>query len=130
MKLNSLIASVRCALLDDRLRKIYGERIQHSPSSFNWIKTLDNESFDNFFTDFAGQARVRWHYGVAHPLLCSFEDSFMADRGRPWLPEDNANPAKIFVGAVLDNPLLRHSEDELQDVCGEHIDPTHSPDQS
>ena len=33
----------------------------------------------------------------AHPLLCSFEDSFMAEHGRGWLPEDNANRARTFV---------------------------------
>ena len=97
MKLNRLVASVRNALLDDKLRMIYGKRI-HAPSEFfDWIKLLDDERFDDFFTDFAGQARIRWHYGVAHPLLCSFEDSFMADHGRGWLPGNNADRARTFV---------------------------------
>ena len=99
MKLNRLVASVRNALLDDKLRMTYGKRIDAPSEFFDWIKLLDDERFDDFFTDFAGQARIRWHYGVAHPLLCSFENSFMADHGRGWLPGngDNADRAKAFV---------------------------------
>ena len=96
-KLNRLLASVRDALVDDELRATYGELIERGPESFNWIKVLRDEEFDVFFTDFAGQGRIRWHYGVAHPLLCSFEDSFMAEDGRGWLPEDNADRARTFV---------------------------------
>lgn len=104
MKLNRLLTDVRSALLDDGLRMIYGTRI-HAPSEFfNWINVLDHERFDDFFTDFAGQARIRWHYGVAHPLLCSFEDSFMADHGRGWLPENNADRAKTLVRTCPDTP--------------------------
>ncbi|CAD6566990.1 MAG: hypothetical protein ASARMPRED_000454 [Alectoria sarmentosa] len=97
VKLNRLLASVRRALLDDELRRTYGEQIRASPEFFNWISILGDEKFDDFFTDFAGQGRIRWHYGVAHPLLCSFEDSFMAEHGRGWLPEDNANRARTFM---------------------------------
>lgn len=96
-KLNRLLVSVRSALLDDELRNTYGHRILAPPTFFNWIEILRDESFDDFFTAFAGQGRIRWHYGVAHPLLCSFEDSFMAEYGRGWLPEDNANRARTFV---------------------------------
>ena len=97
-KLNqTLLASVRSALRNDGLRMIYGERIQAPSDFFDWIPKLDDESFDNFFTDYAGQARIRWHYGVAHSLLCNFEDSFMAESGRDWLTENNANQAKTLV---------------------------------
>ena len=97
VKLNRLLASVRSALLHDDLRTTYGRRIQAAPDFFHWIRVLNDKQFDDLFTEFAGQARIRWHYGVAHPLLCSFEDSFMADHGRGWLPEHDANPAKTFV---------------------------------
>lgn len=95
--LNSLLQSVRRALLDNDLANTYRERIHRPPEFFNWIQVLGYGQFDDFFTDFAGQGRIRWHYGVAHPLLCSFEDSFMADYGRGWLPEDNANRARTLV---------------------------------
>ena len=101
MKLNRLLASVRKSLISEDLRIIYGQRIHATPEFFHWIGVLNDEKFDDFFTDFAGQARIRWHYGVAHPLLCSFENSFMAEHGRGWLPEDKANPAKTFVRSSL-----------------------------
>lgn len=64
-KLNSLLASVRSALLDDELRQTYGKRIHAAPEFFNWIQILNDERFDDgFFTAFAGQGRIRWHYGV------------------------------------------------------------------
>ena len=97
MKLNRLLAAVRSALLNDECRKFYGERIHATPEFFNWINILGDEIFDDLFADFAGQGRIRWHYGIAHPLLCSFEDSFMAEHGRGWLPENDANRARTFV---------------------------------
>ena len=107
-KLNmTLLAPVRKALRDDGLRKIYEEHIQAPSDFFDWVHKLD-ESFDNFFTDYAGQARVRWHYGVARSLLCSFENSFMAKNGRDWLTEDNANKAKTFVSSLY--PFLINGE--------------------
>lgn len=92
--LNRLLASVRTALLDETSRGTYESRINRTlnlaPDFFNWIHDLPADSgFSDFFTDFAGQGRIRWHYGVAHPLLCSFEKSFMAEDGRGWLADAN-----------------------------------------
>ena len=112
MMLNHLLASVRTSLLDQTSRETYGRCIHRTPEFFNWIKDLRVErEFDHFFADFAGQGRIRWHYGVAHPLLCSFEDSFMAVRGRGWL--NNADEARelvrtsrrcfIFFGSVIES---------------------------
>ena len=99
---------------------IYGERIQRPRDFFNWVQVLDNESFDNFFTDYAGQARVRWHYGVAHSLLCSFEHSFMAESGRHWLTENNANQAKTLVSPP--SSFRSFNENELHELFKENID--------
>ena len=120
-KLNRLLASVRDALLDDGLRAAYAERI-HAPSDFfSWRTFLDDQNFDNFFTEFAGQARIRWHYGVAHPLLCSFENSFISEYGRGWLSENSAHQAKAFVCTCISN---------AQDTFGEHFGPLYLRDQS
>ena len=116
VKLNHLLACVRNALLDDELRLLYSERIHASPEFFNWIRVLDDDKFDEFFTGFAGQARIRWHYGVAHPLLCSFEDSFIAEHGRGWLPEDNANRAKTLVRIRLKYITLFDDVNESYDM--------------
>ena len=107
---------------------IYGERIQAPSDFFNWIPKLDDESFDNFFTDYAGQARIRWHYGVAHSLLCNFEDSFMAESGRDWLTENNANQAKTLVSPPYFFPPL--SGNELQELINDNNDPIYFRKQS
>ena len=117
-KLNRLLASVRSALLNYGLRMEYAKQIHAPPDFFNWVDILDNEGFDNFFTDFAGQGRIRWHYGVAHPLLCSFEDSFMADHGRGWLPENNANRARTFVRTNRTNFFLFSIENNCTTCSG------------
>ena len=120
-KLNqNLLASVRSSLRNDRHRTIYAERIQRPQAFFNWVQELDDESFEDVFTEYAGQARVRWHYGVSHSLLCSFEDSFMAESGRHWLTEDNANQAKTLVSPPY--PFLLLSENGLQELFEESID--------
>lgn len=92
VKLNSLLNHSRHALLDGIIRETYRERINASEEYFNWTGVLSEQIFVDFFTHFAGQGRVRWHYGVAHPLLCSFENSFLAERGRGWL--DDADSAR------------------------------------
>lgn len=128
-KLNRLLASVRSGLLDDELRRTYGEQI-HTPSEFfSWIDLLDEKHVDNFFTDFAGQGRIRWHYGVAHPLLCSFEDSFMAEIGRGWLPEDNANRARALVRTSRKNSACLVLQSSRR-IWSRQIDPIYSGDLS
>ena len=125
-KLNRLLASVRNALVDDELRATYGGLINRGPESFNWIKILRDEKFDSFFTEFAGQGRIRWHYGVAHPLLCSFEDSFMAEDGRGWLPKDNADRARTFV-RVSKSGFLFLVKRQVSKECPAHSFRNHCP---
>lgn len=72
-KLNLLLESVRVGLLSDPNSKWNG-RI--SPGEY--------------FTDFCGQGRSRWHYGVAHPILVGIEDDFAARHGRGWLSHPDA----------------------------------------
>ena len=120
--LNRLLASVRTVLLDETSRETYGRCIDRTPDRapefFNWIQDLRAGSgFNRFFTDFAGQGRIRWHYGVAHPLLCSFEDSFMAERGRGWL--DNADRARELVRIYRRHYPLLVSAIESQDMFGQ-----------
>ena len=66
------------------------------------IGRCEDEDFENeephplawgFFEDFAGQGRIRWHYGVAHSILAGMEtiildksrNSRRDRRGRNWL---------------------------------------------
>ncbi len=62
-QLNNLLDLVRGALLDPDRRESYIKAIGKSEDDFAWTKTLGNEPYahDPFFTQFAGQGRVRWH---------------------------------------------------------------------
>jgi hypothetical protein len=40
---------------------------------------------EDIFAEFAGQGRLRWHRGVAHPILSGLEQSYVAEHGRGWL---------------------------------------------
>ena len=77
---------------------------KHEDRETSWIQNLqrnlraDDEApeeerkFNRFFTEFAGQGRTRWHYGVAHSILTDIEDTILADiehngvssSGRGW----------------------------------------------
>lgn len=58
---------------------------------------LDNGPF---FTRFAGQGRVRWHYGVAHPILSDLENCYLQEHGRDWMRNENEARTKLVLGSV------------------------------
>lgn len=47
---------------------------------------------EEIFAEFAGQGRLRWHRGVAHPILAGIEKSYAAEHGRGWF--EHGEPAK------------------------------------
>lgn len=99
LELNSLLDDVRSALLNPALRNTYMAATGRTQEDFEWTNALNNHDFfhQDFFTQFAGQGRVRWHYGVAHPILAGIESSFMADYGRDWLRDpDRARTAMVL----------------------------------
>lgn len=61
------------------------------------IERLDS---GDFFTEFAGQGRTRWHYGVAHPILSDLENVWIAERGRDWLRNEEEARNKLVLGSV------------------------------
>lgn len=100
LELNSLLDDVRSALLDPDLRNTYMRVTGRTQQDFAWTNALNNEDFfhQDFFTQFAGQGRIRWHYGVAHPILASIESSFMADYGRDWLRDSERARTAMVLG--------------------------------
>ncbi|MCJ1254075.1 hypothetical protein MMC24_001889 [Lignoscripta atroalba] len=86
-KLNRLIDAVRVALLNPGLRDTYMRETQRTPPDFAWTQSLSDDDYfhDGFFTRFAGQGRVRWHYGCANSILAGIEDAFVTAEGRDWL---------------------------------------------
>ena len=105
-KLNKFLATTRTVLLerDDRLR----ERGVFAPA-LAWTQNLreNSEEWDDFFTTFAGQGRVRWHYGVCQPIIVGIEEAFSLDDGREWL--EGANARQRLVDGPTDHgvPSLR-----------------------
>jgi hypothetical protein len=61
------------------------------------IERLDS---GEFFTEFAGQGRTRWHYGVAHPILSDLENVWIAEHGREWLRNENEARNKLVLGST------------------------------
>lgn len=100
LKLNRLLDSVRRALLNPELRDSYIRESGRDREDFAWTKALDNEEYfqEDFFTDFAGQGRKRWHYGVAHPILAGAEESWIAEHGRDWLRDHEAARTSLVKG--------------------------------
>jgi hypothetical protein len=88
LRLNHLLDQVRTALLDENLATTYIKQSYQTPEDLQWTDILREHRFlgeSGFFTGFAGQGRVRWHRGVAHPVLTGIEEAFVAHKGRGWL---------------------------------------------
>ena len=99
--LNDFVDKVRIALLDESLRAHYLGSIKLTESDLTWTENirpiLNTNLKRQFFSHYAGQGRVRWHYGVAHPILANIEENILADKGRGWL-EDLSSKAGLERG--------------------------------
>ena len=100
LRLNDLLDKVRLALLDTNLRDTYIRDTGRAPDDYHWTRALDNHEYfsESFFSDFAGQGRSRWHYGVAHPILAGIEDAYVAEYGRDWLRDSEKARTAMVVG--------------------------------
>ena len=99
-KMNVLVEEVRQALLNPILRDEWMRRINRRPDDLAWIASLaDLKKWGGgFFTGYAGQGRLRWHYGVAHPILAGIETSFIAEYGRNWLHDKPLVTSAMVLG--------------------------------
>lgn len=110
-KINKLLLDIQQALQQDDALKNLCTNMEMEPSALDWVSpnpldtypsrsTFDTNSLlvsdaesqnhdllaSEFFTEnFAGQGRVRWHYGVAHPILVGIESSIIDKKPRSWL---------------------------------------------
>lgn len=83
-RLNDLVSFTRDALL------------LSNSKDHTWVEP--EEFGKDFFIDFAGQGRKRWHYGVAHPILAGIEDRFaVRQTRRNWLMKNPKEARKILV---------------------------------
>ncbi|KAH7076864.1 hypothetical protein BKA63DRAFT_602596 [Paraphoma chrysanthemicola] len=58
-----------------------------------------------FSEDFAGQGRIRWHSGIAHPVLSDIENCHIGRLGRNWLTKEREALANLALGPVNDSGL-------------------------
>ena len=102
-KLNALIDRVRMSLMDDTVKQDYIRTIADVDHQTRMTGRVEATSracpdLENFFVKFAGQGRMRFHYGVAHPILTDIEQAYIAEKGRNWLL---ANEAEARTNLVL-----------------------------
>ena len=112
VKLNTLVDHVRHALSDNQTRENFIRSFGRQPNTRlrDKIESLADISrgpkMKNFFGDFAGQGRVRWHYGAAHPILSDVENCYIAERGRNWLANEAEARASLVTGPSNDEGLI------------------------
>lgn len=110
-KLNALVDHVRHALRDEQHRREFVNTFQGQPEfeqlriRVDGVAEKSNHMYD-FFVEFAGQARVRWHYGVAHPILSDIENCYIAQKGRNWLANEHEARSSLVLGPVNDEGLV------------------------
>ncbi|KAI4610018.1 hypothetical protein J4E83_008583 [Alternaria metachromatica] len=110
-KLNTLVDHVRHSLDNEPNRSEYLKLFQGEPNYHDLEVKIGSvakkaQVMDDFFENFAGQARVRWHYGAAHAILCDIEDCYIQKKGRDWLANEHEARAYLVLGTVNDEGLV------------------------
>lgn len=112
IKLNTLVDHVRHALTDERNCNDFISSFGPQPNQNleNKIRSIARIStgrkMKHFFEDFAGQGRVRWHYGAAHAILSDIENCYIAGKGRNWLAKEAEARASLVTGPSNDEGLV------------------------
>lgn len=108
-KLNKLVDLVCTSLQDPDIRGDFLDSFHNSsPAEMArmefWVNKIAYKApliKHQFFNGFAGQGRVRFHYGAAHAILMDIEKSYIAGQGRGWLSQDaRAARAQLVLGQV------------------------------
>ncbi|MCJ1462103.1 hypothetical protein MMC07_000703 [Pseudocyphellaria aurata] len=134
-KLNKLLREVQTDEAASRLvQKVkgdsYARQLTLSRDGRQGAEVLNGNGVDkqdaidvasNFFNDFAGQGRVRWHYGVAHPILVEMQAIILARCGtkypRNWLKLPNIK-THLVSGNAKEALLLRFDLREAWQMLG------------
>ncbi|KAJ4346216.1 hypothetical protein N0V95_005582 [Ascochyta clinopodiicola] len=113
LKLNTLVDHVRHALRDEGHRNEFIGSFHDQPNFEELkaeVKSLAELSsrtdMKDFFQGFAGQGRVRWHYGAAHPILSDIETCYIAEKGRNWLADEAGARSSLVAGRSNDEGLV------------------------
>jgi hypothetical protein len=120
--LNKLIDTVCRSLQDEEILNEFIESFCTRPEAnemkHRLVKVSSAAQFlqRNFLTSFAGQGRVRWHYGAAHPILSDIENCYIAQHGRDWLRNEEEARTKLVLGSI-DRGLWWFDFRELWQIC-------------
>jgi hypothetical protein len=105
-KLNKLVDLVCNSLQDEQIRNEFISSFRDLPESQKmayWVQKICMQTEHikgNFFQGFAGQGRVRFHYGAAHAILIDIEKAYIAERGRNWLSMEREARTSLVLGQV------------------------------
>jgi len=105
-QINHLIDTVCLSLQDDTIANEYTMSFAAQPESSKMKQRVAKVNSQvqflqhNFLTSFAGQGRVRWHYGAADPILSDIENCYVAEHGRDWLRNEEQARTKLVLGSV------------------------------
>jgi hypothetical protein len=110
-KLNALVDHVRNSLRNEHHRNQFVNTFRDHPDFQILRMRLDSiaeaeENIHEFFEEFAGQARIRWHYGAAHPILSDIEDCYIAQKGRNWLADERDARMNLVLGPINEEGLM------------------------
>jgi hypothetical protein len=120
--LNDLISLVCQSLQDKTLMTRFLTTLEASDEETEEMKTRVHNIVNkagylqhNFLSRFAGQGRLRWHYGCAHSVLSDIENAWIAERGRDWLRDEQEARTKLVLGSN-DHGLFWFDSRELWQV--------------
>lgn len=102
-KLNKLVDRVRLSLLNEIVCAKYLNTITDHGTRGSLRMRVESvreacPHLNDFFVQFAGQGRVRYHYGAAHPILTDVERAYIAGEGRDWLHAEQEARLKLVLG--------------------------------
>jgi len=105
-RLNKLVDHVCESLEDEDIRTAFIRTFENRPEARKmeeWVEAISRQSpyiKRDFFQQFAGQGRVRWHYGAAHAILCDIENAYIAEHGRNWLANEEEARTNLVLAPV------------------------------
>ena len=105
-KLNKMIDLTCESLQDFECREDFIASFRNEPEAQKmayWVRKISRQAEyikDEYFHGFAGQGRVRFHYGAAHAILIDLEKAYIAEHGRNWLANEHEARMHLMLGQV------------------------------
>jgi hypothetical protein len=104
-RINEIVDIVADSLRDEDVVNAFTMTFVASPKYLEMKKRVEKISAQaeflkgDFFMNFAGQGRIRWHYGAAQPILSDIENCYVAEHGRDWLRNEEEARIELVLGS-------------------------------